>query len=564
VVLMGTWSRPARADTLQAVAGHQEAGCSERQAAQLAGVARSTVRHWRRCQEAGDLSPQALAFFATPSGEVLLEKLVVAAHLVITLRAGAGVRLVCQFLQLSGLSSLVGASYGAQQAVNVQLEAEVAAFGQREGERLGRAMPHRRISLCEDETYHPEVCLVGIEPVSNFIVLEQYAQGRSAADWDQALDSALSGLSVTVEQVASDQAGGVCQHITGSLGAHQSPDLFHIQQEISRATAAPLARRIRQAEQGVERAQAAVQAVQAAQLAHDQGPSRRGRRPDFDGRRRQAQWHLAGEQLARDRAQDDQQQARAIREALSHAYHPYDLDTGQRQSPKQFRQRLLDCWARLNTLAGRAQLSERCQGRLDKAQRLTEALTATIAFYFAMITARVEAMNLPPEVESALHERLIPAVYLEQVAERSGDPQQRQRLREQAQHLLDPLRQDDGPLAGLDQGERQRLEHLAVDCAQCFQRSSSCVEGRNGQLALYHHGRHRLSERRLAALTTVHNFLIRRPDGTTAAERFFGQSPADLFETVCARIKLPGRPARKRPRPGKPPRLYVVETQGAD
>ena len=49
-----------------------------------------------------------------------------------------------------------------------------------------------------------------------------------------------------------------------------------------------------------------------------------------------------------------------------------------------------------------------------------------------------------------------------------------------------------------------------------------------------------------------------------AAERFFGQPPADLFETVCTRIKLPGRPARKRPRPGKLPRLYVVETQRAD
>jgi hypothetical protein len=54
-------------------------------------------------------------------------------------------------------------------------------------------------------------------------------------------------------------------------------------------------------------------------------------------------------------------------------------------------------------------------------------------------------------------------------------------------------------------------------CVQTFQRSSSCVEGRNGQLALRHHSFHRLSPRKLQALTTIHNFFLTRPDGSTAA-----------------------------------------------
>jgi hypothetical protein len=58
----------------------------------------------------------------------------------------------------------------------------------------------------------------------------------------------------------------------------------------------------------------------------------------------------------------------------------------------------------------------------------------------------------------------------------------------------------------------------------------------------------------------VHNYLIQRPDGTTAAERCFGQRPANLFETVLAQVKLPGRPARKRPAPARPPDLRLVET----
>jgi len=124
--------------------------------------------------------------------------------------------------------------------------------------------------------------------------------------------------------------------------------------------------------------------------------------------------------------------------------------------------------------------------------------------------------------------------------------------------LLEPLRQPDHPLNALPTGDRQRLEQVAAECADLFQRSSSCVEGRNGQLSLHHHGRHRLSDRKLAALTAVHNFPIRRADGTTAAERFFGRAPEPLFEQVLARVPLPPRPARRRPRPPKPPYLMPV------
>lgn len=53
------------------------------------------------------------------------------------------------------------------------LEEAVVTYGQEEGQRLGVTMPARSIALCEDETLHPQPCLVAIEPVSNFIVLEQ-------------------------------------------------------------------------------------------------------------------------------------------------------------------------------------------------------------------------------------------------------------------------------------------------------------------------------------------------------------------------------------------------------
>ena len=84
------------------------------------------------------------------------------------------------------------------------------------------------------------------------------------------------------------------------------------------------------------------------------------------------------------------------------------------------------------------------------------------------------------------------------------------------------------------------------------------MEGRNGQLSLHHHGRHRLSDRKLAALTAVHNFHIRRADGTTAAERFFGRAHETLFAQVLSAGAAAPATARRRPRPPKPPALLPV------
>jgi len=54
-----------------------------------------------------------------------------------------------------------------------------------------------------------------------------------------------------------------------------------------------------------------------------------------------------------------------------------------------------------------------------------------------------------------------------------------------------------------------RMERKARECAGLFQRSSACVEGRNVQLSLRHHGMHRLSDRKLKGLMTViHNYYL--------------------------------------------------------
>ena len=67
---------------------------------------------------------------------------------------------------------------------------------------------------------------MAIEPVSNFIMLEKYAEDRSAATWTKAINEALHDLPVEVIQGTGDEAKGIRRHTEKELGAHHSPDVF--------------------------------------------------------------------------------------------------------------------------------------------------------------------------------------------------------------------------------------------------------------------------------------------------------------------------------------------------
>ena len=102
--------------------------------------------------------------------------------------------------------------------------------------------------------------------------------------------------------------------------------------------------------------------------------------------------------------------------------------------------------------------------------------------------------------------------------------------------------------SGLSDSDLKRWLEWGEWMVRQFHRSSSAVEGRNGCLSqMYHNGRG-LTESRLKALTVIHNYGLRREDGTTAAQRLFGKPFPDLFEWLASQMgELPvPRKARQR------------------
>ncbi len=82
-----------------------------------------------------------------------------------------------------------------------------------------------------------------------------------------------------------------------------------------------------------------------------------------------------------------------------------------------------------------------------------------------------------------------------------------------------------------------------------FQRTSSPVEGRNGYLSRMHHTSRGLTDRRLQVLTVIHNFALKRSDGSTAAQRLFGQQFPDLFDYLVEHMGELPQPRKPRKSP---------------
>jgi hypothetical protein len=141
------WARLERADLFAQYGDLQVQGLSQRQAAQMLEVPRSTLQAWRAYQENLDESPVVVAFFHSVPGLAFLHRLVIALHVVCVEIGACGIRLVCLLLQITGLNRFVGASYGTQQQVNRGVEEAIGAYRHEERARLAHAMSPKDITL---------------------------------------------------------------------------------------------------------------------------------------------------------------------------------------------------------------------------------------------------------------------------------------------------------------------------------------------------------------------------------------------------------------------------------
>jgi hypothetical protein len=388
--------------------------------------------------------------------------------------------------------------------------------------------------------------------VSHYMLLEQAAQARDQDTWKALMAQALAGLTCQGIQSTSAEAPGLLAYVEHHLGAHHSPDIFHGQHELRKAVSAPLAIKQRAAAKAAAKAEETCTRVHE-HLAHaSDAPAQRGpgRPPKVAASLEQVAQDVEAARQAPQRLTGQRATVTQSMRAIGHAYHVVDLDRGVRRNDTRMAGDLHAQIDTMRTIAHQEGLSQVWLNRIEQAERVVPKMPATMAFVARYVRQQVRQRDGTPPPSYAMHAHLIPSYSLERVAARrtmpAGEP-----LRERAERIRTPLCEAGGALGELSPVEHNALQVAAAKLAEVFQRSRAHGEGRNGYLSLRHHQLRGLDHpRKRSCLTAVQNFFLTRPDGTTAAERFFGQKPRGMFAAMLASVELP-------PAPLSPPRRAV-------
>lgn len=511
---------------------------SQRAFAQQAGIPHATFNYWTRhyCPAADD---PVDCFFRSGCGEAVLRRIVLAALVTFHIQGAAGIRPVGTFLEQAGLDRFVACSRGALHPLAAGLEADLIAFRDSEQPVLAQQLKPKTITVVPDEHFHSGApCLVGQEPVSGFILVECYRARRDADTWKEAIKEGTRGMPVEVVQLTSDLARAlVCCAEKGFQAAH-CPDLFHGQQELLQPMLLPLTRPIQRAEKDLEKA---AQRSVCLDSPLEEPVSQEEFLALIEAVR-QEETIRKQLQHAKQLKEEAVQQVRGIGDD----YHPFDRQTGKSVTAQEVGLRLTAHVDRLAEVVQEAGLGEKAKQAVNKARTWVATLMGCVAWFWCLAAARIEELELSEEQEQVVSEKLLAGHYWAMAAGRARTAEERKRLKEMAERLKREAWQEGGALAALTEEERREVQRVVEEVAGLFQRSSSGVEGRNGRLSLQHHGHSRVNERRLKALTVIHNYVVKRRDGTTAAQRFFGQKHKDVFSWLLARMPDLPRPAAKR------------------
>lgn len=198
------------------------------------------------------------------------------------------------------------------------------------------------------------------------------------------------------------------------------------------------------------------------------------------------------------------------------------------------------------------------QAALDRWQRQIPDLSAALHAWWQWVLQALCAQTQDLDTQHWVLTALLPWVYWYQQTQKTRQPQLKQHYQlatqqAQARFLADGFTQT------LPDSKQQHWVDWATWMCAKFQRTSSAVEGRNGYLSGLHHANRGFTEETLKVLTIIHNFDLKRDDGTTAAQRLFGKPFPDLFESVVLNMGELPRPRRTlKARKSKKPTVHAV------
>ena len=455
------------------------------------------------------------------------------------IKGGVGAERLSEFFHRVRLDRHVGCSPTALRRLRGQLEEAILAY--QAAQQSERRPSEQRVEICAgaDETFFDEVILVLMDLNSGYIVLEEPAADRSYDTWQGRVQQALEPLGITLRYLVSDRAKALVKLALDGFQCPSMPDVFHALRDLAKVLGVSFHLNLARLEDKRTQAQRTLSSLQAK-------GKHTGVQERFIG-------HLDG-QIATLRA-DQTRAQQGLREA-SYAVHPFTLSDSSRQQAASVEAALHQALEEFKTLHARHTARDNTKA-VAKFTRQIPDLAALVDAWWLWVEQSLPSQALDTTLRGWLLERLLPAVYWQAQVDKTRMPALKNAYQEAFKHARGVLHQH--PLtAALSTEAFASWQAWATDWVGKFQRASSAVEGRNGYLSQANHCARGTPTQRLKVLTVIHNFDLKRADGTTAAERLFGTPFPDLFDWVVERMGA--LPVPRRPRAPSVPKLLNLQS----
>ena len=515
----------------------EKTGQSLRSIAAATGISKSSVhRHVKAMERRQQYAESHL--WETVEGGNWLRLLVFGVIYCFGIKAGIGADSLSAFFHLLHLEKRIGCSASALRELERQVKEQIIAYGQAQSEACQGEQP---IGICvgADETFYELPILVAMELASGFIFTEVECENRTYETWWQQVSRWFQPEQWHCRFLVSDAAKALVKLGVSGLGCPSLPDLFHLLQGLSRSLGSALARQRAQLQKRHQSLAAKRQAVSSPQTLV------------------QVEAQIAALQRQQQQLATDHQDYQHSIHALSQAIHPFHLDTGEAQVGLELPLRLQSPLSTLERLS-QTYAPTQAQTALQQWHRQLPALSQALHAWWQWVLQALPTQTQDPDTQDWVLTVLLPWVYWHQQTQKTRHPQLKAGY-EQAAHQAQAAFLSASFTASLSQVQQQQWLDWAIWMCDKFQRTSAAVEGRNGYLSALHHANRGLSEQTLKVLTIIHNFDLKRQDGTTAAQRLFGRPFPDLFEFIVLTMGELPQPRRTfKPRKSKKPTLPAV------
>lgn len=505
---------------------------SLRKIAQATGLSKSSVARSLEVMDKRNKYPES-HLWETEEGQAWLRILVLAAIYVFGIKGNQGAERITEFLVRIRVNTHVGISPSALRNMIRCMEEELAEFQRRQETEQGQKGGKKRdIVASGDETWFDDkLVLVLMDLVSGYLVVEEEAEDRSYATWEAKTQPRLKALGLQARHFISDRGKSLVKLAISSLGCLAGADIFHAQYDISkwlgRAMHGKFGRALKRSREAEEKKTSLEE---------------KGARPEKIEEQEQRIEQCKEKLEVIEEGRQAYSEAQLSVSAAVHAFSAQDNTPQSSEQVENLLEKQVQCFEQI----AEKQSVQDTKDAAGKFRRQIKDVASIVDAWWLWTKESLAEFKLGTEVSYWLLYILLPVIYWHHQLQKTQNPDMKKLYETawQAAHVayaVHPVTQT------MSKENLDRWRSWGEWASGNFHRASSAVEGRNGCLSQSYRNGRGLTNHRMRALTSIHNYDTRRRDGTTPAERLYGVQFPDLFDWLLGRMGALPLPREARP-----------------